>query len=138
MTKATKATASTKTETIADNAEAIDASETAATSVKKAGNLFSAVFQSGRSAVEGIIEVDKALLGFAKDAFNGYVDLGKKSMQAKCINDLIDLQAAHAHASIENGAANAREIVELSRSKAKEAYAPVKEIQGSIFPAKAA
>ncbi|MFA3917423.1 phasin family protein [Ruegeria hyattellae] len=91
-------------------------------------SLFGAYITSSRKVVEGVIEVDKTLLGYAKNAVDGYVALGKDTMQAKCLNDVIDLQAAHAHASIENGAANAREVVELSRTRAKEAYAPLKEV----------
>lgn len=100
--------------------------------------LFSAYFTSVRKVAEGVFEVDKALFGYAKDTVNGYVALGMETMQAKCLNDVIDLHAAHAHASIETGAANAREVVELSKEKAKEAYAPVKQIIDTYRRGKAA
>ncbi len=142
------ATANTKTtKTVENKVEkaqdvATDAVNTATKTVsdasKTVSNLFSAYFTSGRKVVEGVIEVDKALLGYAKEAVNGYVALGKDTVQAKCLNDVIDLHAAHAHASIESTAANAREIVELSKEKAKEAYAPVKEVIDTYRPGKAA
>ncbi|MEL6324973.1 MAG: phasin family protein, partial [Pseudomonadota bacterium] len=81
-----------------------------------------------RKAVEGVIEVDKALIGYARDAVTGYVELGKESVQAKSMNDLLDLHVARAHSRIETTAANTREILELTRQKAGEAYAPVKEV----------
>ncbi len=138
----TKTTKTTESNTTKAKSEATDAAATATKSIadasKAVSGLFNAYFASGRKAIEGVIEVDKALLGYAKDAVNGYVALGKETMQAKCLNDVIDLHAAHAHSSIEATAANAREVVELSRTKAKEAYAPVKEVIDTYRPGKAA
>lgn len=132
MTKATKATAKV---TEAATAKVADVTETTTESVKTAATaatgIFSALATSGRAAFAGIIEVDKTLFGYAKDAVTGYVDHGKKSLQAKNINDLVDLQAAYAHANIEASVANAREIVDLSRTKTIEAYAPVKDAYAS-------
>ena len=93
-----------------------------------ASKMFGAVFSAGRKAVEGVIEVDKALIGYARDAVTGYVELGKESMQAKSMNDLLDLHVARAHSRIETTAANTREILELTRQKVGETYAPVKEV----------
>ena len=136
--KTTKATASAKSATATVDSAASTASESAAKAGKAVTGLFSAYFASGRKAVEGVIEVDRALLGYAKDAFDGYVTLSKETMQAKCLNDVIDLHAAHAHARIEASAANAREVVELTKDKAKEAYAPVKDVIDTYRPTKAA
>ena len=139
MTKTIKQNASTKTETKAVEAEAPTKVLASATNASKAvSGLFSAYFTTGRKIVEGVIEVDKALIGYAKEAVTGYVDLGKETVQAKCLNDVIDLHAAHAHARIEATAANAREVVELSKDKAKEAYAPVKGVIDTYRPGKAA
>ena len=129
-----KKTEKTNTETKATN----KAVATATDASKAVSGLFSAYFASGRKAIEGIIEVDKALFGYAKDAVEGYVELGKETVQAKCLNDVIDLHAAHAHSRIEATAANAREVVELTRDKAKEAYAPMKEVIDTYRPGKAA
>lgn len=143
----TAATAKTDTKAAATKAAAVETkavdSDAAATkpvtdATKAVSGLFNAYVTSGRKAIEGIVEVDKTILGFAKDAFSGYVTLGKDTMQAKCLNDVIDLHAAHAHASIEASAANAREVVELSKTKAKEAYAPVKDIIDTYRPGQAA
>ncbi len=121
---ATKEAAAKTTKTVADASKAVS-------------GLFGAYFTTVRKVAEGVIEVDKALLGYARDAANGYMTLGKETVQAKCLNDVIDLHAAHAHASIEASAANAREVVEISKEKAKEAYAPVKEIIDTYRPGKA-
>ncbi len=127
MTKKTE-TKTTQTEAAKQGVEA----------ASEAGNavsgLFNAYLTSGRKAIEGIIEVDKALFGYAKDAVEGYVDLGKETVRAKCLNDVIDLHAAYAHARIEATAANAREVVELGKDKAKEAYAPVREAISPYLP----
>lgn len=93
-----------------------------------ASKMFGALFAASRKAVEGVIEVDKALIGYARDAVTGYVDLGKESLQAKSLNELLDLHVARAHSRIETTAANTREIVELTRQKIGETYAPVKEV----------
>ncbi|MCL6282465.1 phasin family protein [Ruegeria sp. 2012CJ41-6] len=130
------------TKATAPKTNAADTVSKATNSIANVSNtvssLFGAYITSGRKLVEGVIEVDKTLLGYAKNSFDGYVALGKDTMQAKCLNDVIDLQAAHAHASIENGAANAREVVELSRTRAKEAYAPLKEVIDTYRSSKAA
>ena len=95
---------------------------------KAAASMFGAVVTASRNAVSGVIEIDRTLIGYARDAVTSYVDLGKKTVQARNMNDLLDLHVANAHARVENAAANTREIVELSRQKLQEAYAPVKEV----------
>lgn len=95
---------------------------------KAAASMFGAFFSATRTAANGVIEIDRTLFGYAKDAVVGYVDLGKKSIEARNLNDLLDLHVASAHARVENTAANAREIVELTRQKVQETYAPVKEV----------
>lgn len=145
MTKATKATAAeTTAETAAETAAAdmtaavAKTTETATNAIKGATSLFGALTLSARKAIEGVVEVDKALFGYAKEGVSEFYTLGRESMNAKCLNDLIDLQASFAHARIEATAANAREVVDLSRAKAKEAYAPVKDVIGGMMPGKAA
>ncbi|WP_037312297.1 phasin family protein [Ruegeria halocynthiae] len=133
--KTVKSTTETKT---AEAKVATTALDSATNASKALTGLFNAYFTSGRKAIEGIIEVDKALLGYAKEAVTGYVELSKDTVQAKCLNDVLDLHAAHAHSRIEATAANAREVVELTKDKAKEAYAPVKEVIDTYRPGKAA
>ena len=117
---------------------AADATKTTSDATKAITSLFGAYFNAGKNAIEGIVEVDKALLGYAKTSFDGYVALGKETMRAKSLEDVIDLHTAHAHERIEANAANAREVVELTRDKAKLAYAPVKEVIETYRPNKAA
>lgn len=95
---------------------------------KAAATMFGAAVTASRNAISGVIEIDRTLIGYAKDAVTGYVDLGKKTVQARNLNDLLDLHVASAHARVENTAANAREIVELTRQKLQETYAPVKDV----------
>ena len=92
-----------------------------------ATNVFSSLAKSGAKTLEGIVEIDKALLGYARDSIVGYVEHGKASLAAKDINTLIDLQASFLHSAIESGAANTREVIELARARSTEAYAPVKD-----------
>jgi hypothetical protein len=105
---------------------------------KAAASMFGALFAASRATVTGVIEIDRALIGYARDAVTNYVDLGKKTVQARNLNDLLNLHVASAHARVENTAANAREIVELSRLKLQEAYAPVKEVVDTYRGPKAA
>lgn len=112
--------------------------EIATNAPKAAASMFGAVFAASRTAIAGVIEIDRALIGYARDAVTNYVDLGKKTVQARNLNDLLNLHVASAHARVENTAANAREIVELSRLKLQEAYAPVKEVVDTYRGPKAA
>lgn len=133
----TKTTAKTTKETTATEALNTGA-KVAADSTKAVTGFLSALAQSGRKTVEGVVEVDKTLFGFAKDAVNAYIAHGKASLNAKNVNELLDIQAAYAHASIETGVANTREVIDLARAKAEEAYAPVKSAVTSAKDRKAA
>lgn len=120
--------------------KATDAKNTArdsfANGTKAVTDLFGAFYHSGRKSVEGVIAVDKALLGYAKDTVSGTYDAARKSMGAKDINELIDIQASYAHRYIEASATNAREAIDLARMKALDAYAPLKDAFGALYPAK--
>ncbi len=133
-TKTNTTTATTATNKAAEVSH--EATEKVTDAIKTMTSLFGALTQSTRKYVEGVIEVDKALLGYAKEAVVGFYDHGRQSVQAKDLNGLIDLQAAYAHNRIEATAANAREVVDLTRTKAMEAYAPVQEVFGNIYPSK--
>lgn len=129
------ATAAPQTKVDSDNAEdaqvAADATNSVAIASKVATGFVGATFSASRKAVEGVIAVDKALLGYVRDAASSYVDLGKETVRAKNIEELINLYAANAHARVEANAANARDVVELTKDKVKETYAPVKEVLGN-------
>ena len=133
-TKTTKTTAADTAETKAGATVGV----TATKATEAVTGLFTAYFTAARKTVEGVIEVDKALIGYAREAAESYVALGKDTVNAKCLNDVIELQAAHAHARIGANAANAREVVEMTKDRAKEAYAPLKEVIDTYRPAKAA
>ncbi len=124
----TKSNTSTAPQKVEDAEAIAETTTSVAEATKAATGLFSATFSASRKAVEGIIAVDKALLGYMRDAATSYVDLGKETIRAKNIEELINLYAANAHARVEANAANAREVVELTREKATETYAPVKEV----------
>jgi len=112
-----------------EDAEVIsETSTTLASTTKAATGLFGATFAASRKAIEGVIAIDKALLGYARDAASSYVDLGKDTIKAKNVEELINLYAANAHARVEANAANAREVVELTKEKVTETYAPVKDV----------
>lgn len=120
----------TKAETAkVEDAEVISqTSNSVANASKVATGLVGATVAASRKAMEGVIAVDRALLGYVRDAATSYVDLGKETIRAKNIEELINLYAANAHARVEANAANAREVVELTKDKVTETYAPVKEV----------
>ena len=91
-------------------------------------SVFSALTAGTHKTAEGIIAVDNALLGYAKVAVNSYIDLGRKSVSAKSVSDLFDLQVAHAHDRVEQRAANAREVIDPAQRKMQDAYAPIKDV----------
>jgi len=125
MTKTVK-TAAAKVEKVTE-AKINETTSKLTETTETARSLFSAFSLSGKKAFSGVIEFDKALFGIAKDTVTGAFNHGKATMSAKCINDVVDLQAAYAHSYIEATAANSRELIDLARVKTTEAYAPVKE-----------
>ncbi len=143
MSKTTeKATAATPAKATEVQNVAAEATAAVSESVTKATGavtgLFNAYFAATRNAVTGVIEVDKALFGYAKDAVTGYYKLGQDTFRAKSLDEVIEMHTAYAHANIEATAANARELVELTKDKAQEAYAPIKEVIETYRPGKAA
>ena len=129
MTAKTTKAAAPKIETKTEVATvATETSKTVSNATQSVSNLFGACFSAGRKTIEGMIEVDKALYGYAKDAVGSYATLSKETMKAKSINDVIDLHVASAHARVEANAANTREVIEMTREKIQDAYAPVKEV----------
>lgn len=128
MTKETakKVEAAKETKVEAAREMMTNANEKIAQTTKAMNGLFSALTASSRLAFQGAVAVDKAVLGYATEAVKSYADLGRQSVSAKTVNDLVDLHVAHAHNRIEKNAANTREVLDMAQSKAKEAYAPVK------------
>lgn len=134
MTKKTETEAKTAPE---GNVEIIETTKGKVTeAAKTATGLFQALTTGTRTAVEGVIAVDKALLGYAGEAVKSYAELGRQSFSAKCMSDLFDLHVAHAHDRIEQNAANTREVLELASTKAREAYAPVQDAVAPYMPSK--
>lgn len=140
----TTKTAAVVKQTQADSTKVEDAevisetSNSVANASRVATGLLGATFSASRKAVEGVIAVDKALIGYMRDAVSSYVDLGKETIRAKNVEELINLYAANAHARVEANAANAREVVELTKDKITETYAPVKEVLDSYRSSSAA
>ena len=132
--KTTADLAKSATETLKDAFENPAAKVTEST--KAASDFANAIFLGGRKAVEGVIEVDKALFGYAREALNSYASLGRNVVSAKSVSEVFDMQVAHAHDRIEQNAANTREVLDLTQSKAKEAYAPVKDAIAAYLPKK--
>lgn len=130
----TSNTTTARKQTKADSTKVEDAevisetTNTVANASKVATGIVGATFTASRKAVEGVIAVDKSLLGYVRASASSYVDLGKETFRAKNVEELINLYAANAHARVEANAANAREVVELTKEKVTETYAPVKKV----------
>ncbi len=121
--KATETKAEAKADTTVPDATTARLSE----GTRAARALFGALGESGRKTFDGVLAFDKALIDIVKTGVTSYIDHGKATMSAKCINDVVDLQAAYAHSAIEAGAANTRELLDLAKDRTEEAYAPVKQ-----------
>ena len=124
--KATKTTEATQAKVLQETTAKL----TEGTEVAR--DLVSALTESGRKTFEGVLAFDKALLGIVKESITAYVDHGKATLQARSINDVVDLQAAYAHSAIEATAANTRELLDLAKTKTEEAVAPLKEVVAEL------
>ncbi len=133
MSKTTETKAAVKSTPAADAVSKIVDNE----QINAVFGMFGALATAGRKSVEGVIEIDKNLIEYSKDYFSRVTALGNDTIKAKCLNDVIDLQASFAHNSVETAAANTREIIELARTSSKEAYAPVKEVIDNVKGSKA-
>lgn len=131
---ATKSEPKTAAETTSSKIEALTAQ--AKDTTKAFSDLFLAFAHGGRAAFDGVVAVDKAVLGYASDAAKSYYEFGRKTIEAKSIDSLLDLNVAFAHDRIDATAANSREVVDLVQSKASAAYAPIKDALEPYMPAK--
>ncbi|WCR05900.1 phasin family protein [Paracoccus fistulariae] len=136
----TKKTETKQAETVVENKATGEAIEKVTGKVAETGKavsgLFSALTTGTRTALEGVIAVDKTLLGYVGEAAKSYAKLGRQSFQASSMSELFDLHVAHAHDRIEQNAANTREVLDLAQTKAKEAYAPIQEVVSAYLPEK--
>lgn len=112
--------------------KAMEASQQNIAEATKAFNdFFTAMANCSRKALEGALEIDKAIIDQASQAASNQVQFGCASLNAKSPVELYEMQASYAHDLIEQTAANNREILDMAQATAREAYGPFMEVFSS-------
>lgn len=79
----------------------------------------------GKAYVSGLVELNKTLFGYGKEIFDGAVEHSKKTLAAKNMREVMELQAAYAQTRVETSTAHVKEFADLARVKAQAALAPI-------------
>jgi hypothetical protein len=93
-----------------------------------AGDIGSAVTAGGKAYVNGILELSRTLGGFGREILTDAGDHVRKTVQAKCIREVAELQAAYAQHRIEMSATHTKEFADLAGAKSKEVIKPLADL----------
>ena len=89
-----------------------------------ATNLPSALTASSRAYVSGVVELGRTLGGFGREIAaeaGGHV---RATIEARCLRELAELQAAWAQHRVETSTAHVKEFADLAHAKTMDAIAP--------------
>ncbi len=84
-----------------------------------------ALVKSSSVVVKGAEDINKELVAFAQASFDKSVATGRALLSAKSINEVVDLQNAHAKQSLDALVAEVTKLQELSVKLTNEAFAPL-------------
>ena len=93
-----------------------------------ATNVGGALGEGGKAYVAGILELGRALGGFGREILTEAGEHVRATMQAKCLSEVVRLQAAYAQHRLEMSATHAKEFVDLARVKSEEVIAPIADL----------
>lgn len=95
--------------------------------LKAAQGFYAKLFEAGKLAVSGTIELDKMILNHIADTAKGTVEHGRTVLGAKDLKTVVDLQAAFIQNSVEKNIAYTKDVAEFAQTKAQEMISPFKE-----------
>lgn len=93
-----------------------------------AGNLGGALSKGGNAYFTGLFELSRVLGSFGREIVTEAGEHVRATMQAKCLREAAELQAAYVQNRIEMSATHSKEIVDLARVKTEEVVAPFAEL----------
>ncbi|GHF69619.1 phasin family protein [Seohaeicola zhoushanensis] len=82
----------------------------------QAGAFVAQLSEAGKAFVTGTIEVDRMILGQIADGAKGTVAHGQALLGVKDVKSALELQAGFVQASLEQGIANTREVMEAAQA----------------------
>ncbi|MFV0382636.1 phasin family protein [Paracoccus sp. (in: a-proteobacteria)] len=115
----------TKTEKTAGNKIAGTVTERINDVREVATGLGGALTESGKAYVSGVMALGKTLGMFGREALTEAGGHLRATMQAKCLREVAELQAAYAQQRVEMSATHAKELVDQARVKSEEMIAPL-------------
>ena len=90
-----------------------------------AGDLGGALSTGSKAYVAGVLELGRTLGGFGREILIEAGEHVRATVKARNLREVAELQAAFAQHRIEMSATHTKEFVDLARSKAEEAIAPI-------------
>ena len=90
-----------------------------------AGEVGGALSTGSKAYVAGVLELGRTLGGFGREILTEAGEHVRATVRARNLGEVAELQAAFAQHRIEMSATHTKEFVDLARSKAEEAIAPI-------------
>ena len=90
-----------------------------------AGKTASAFGAAGKAYFVGIGEIGRTMLGFGREAYSDTVEHIQASFQAKDLRAVAELQASFLQNRVEQSAAHANELVEVTRDQMEASIKPI-------------
>lgn len=115
--------------------DAVTRTEAALVSVKSAldnarqfsGEVANSFGHAGRTSLNGVVEFNSALGRYGKEAFTDTIEVGRKSLGAKNVKDVVDLYVDFVARRGQALFTNVSELNALAQSKTVDAWAPLAE-----------
>ncbi|MEM1374713.1 MAG: phasin family protein [Pseudomonadota bacterium] len=82
----------------------------------------------GKAYYSGLTTVSKTLWGFGQEFYGEVTDHAQKTMQAKNIRQVAELQAAFLQTRVETSAAHGKEFIDVARVETEKTMKPVLEL----------
>ncbi|MEM1233070.1 MAG: phasin family protein [Pseudomonadota bacterium] len=87
-----------------------------------------AAMDFGKAYYAGLTTVSKTLWGFGQEFYGEVTDHAQKTMQAKNLKQVAELQAAFLQTRVETSAAHGKEFIDVARIETEKTMKPVLEL----------
>jgi len=87
-----------------------------------------ALSTGAKAYVSGLADLGQALGGFGREMLTEYGDHVRASLQAKCLRELVEIQAAYAQHRVEMVTTHSKEFVDLARARTEDVITPFADL----------
>lgn len=93
-----------------------------------AGNLGSALTDSGKAYYAGVMALGRTLGEFGRETLNEASEHLRQTMSAKNVREVAEMQAAYAQRRVDMSATHAKEFIDQAHDKSLDVIAPISSL----------